>query len=91
MRGKPVSGFRLTEKRISAGILTKQLLAQHRQIERLRSQGKSLSPLLAQANKVIESNARLARRKNLLGTEISSKHAVEKSAIRRQVLLKKVA
>lgn len=89
MRGKPVHGFRLTEKRIARGWLTKKLAEQHRQIESAKKKGRTLSPSLLGAAKQIASNVRVAERHGLLSPKISSLHAVDKSAIRREILLRK--
>ena len=86
MRGQPESGFRLTEKRIANGTLTKQLVEVHQKIEQAQKKGKRLSPSLLQAKKTIARNQKVAQKHNLLSRKVSNMHPVDKSAIRRDVL-----
>jgi hypothetical protein len=86
MRGQSKDGFRFTENRIAKGLLTRTLAEAHVRIEKALKSGQKLPLDLQKAHKLIQRNARIAHKKGLLSKEVSEKHPVDKSAIRRDAL-----
>lgn len=88
MRGSPIHGFRLTRGRIARGVTSRRLMTALKAIEKAEKDGKSLSPSLLQAHQEIQRNRKRVARKGLLSLSVDRLHAVDKSAIRRDALLR---
>lgn len=87
MRGSPIAGFRLTNKRVANGWTNRSIMDACIRFQKCQAEGKPVPPEVMDGVKEARKNVRKVQKYKLLSPKIVAMHAVDKSAIRRNILL----